>query len=120
MRNRGLRSAPVASTHVLRPSTCRSIYAAPYIRRGHSMNGGERVRNKPGCRRVVRRGGRRRKIIREVAMKTIVWAAALSLMTTMAHATCKTDAAGKNLAGAALKSFMAKCEKDAKAKCEAD
>ena len=32
-------------------------------------------------------------------------------------ATCKSDAADKKLAGAALKSFMTKCEKDAKAAC---
>jgi len=53
-------------------------------------------------------------------MKTILLAAALSLVVTSAHATCKSDAADKKLAGAALKSFMTKCEKDAKAKCEAD
>jgi hypothetical protein len=53
-------------------------------------------------------------------MKTILLAAALSLVVTSAHATCKSDAADKKLAGAALKSFMTKCEKDAKSKCEAD
>ncbi len=53
-------------------------------------------------------------------MKSIVLAAALSLVVTSAHATCKSDAADKKLAGAALKSFMTKCEKDAKSKCEAD
>ena len=37
-----------------------------------------------------------------------------------AFATCKADAAEKKLAGAALKSFMTKCEKDAKTTCEAD
>jgi hypothetical protein len=47
-------------------------------------------------------------------------AAALSLIVTSAHATCKSEAADKKLAGAALKSFMTKCEKDAKTKCEAD
>jgi len=31
-----------------------------------------------------------------------------------------SDATGKKLAGAALKSFMTKCEKDSKAKCELD
>jgi hypothetical protein len=53
-------------------------------------------------------------------MKTIVIAAALSLMATSAFATCKGDAAAKKLAGAALNSFMTKCEKDATAACEKD
>ncbi len=54
-------------------------------------------------------------------MKTLVIAAAaLSLMATSAFATCKSDAAGKKLAGAALTSFMTKCEKDATAACEKD
>jgi len=47
-------------------------------------------------------------------MKTLVLAAALSLVATSAFATCKSDAADKKLAGAALKSFMTKCESDAK------
>ena len=34
-------------------------------------------------------------------------------------ATCKSQAAEKKLAGAALKSFMGKCEKDSKATCDA-
>ena len=53
-------------------------------------------------------------------MKTILFAAALSLVATSAFATCKSDAAGKKLAGAALTSFMTKCEKDATAACELD
>ena len=53
-------------------------------------------------------------------MKTIILAAALSLAATSAFATCKSDAAGKKLAGAALTSFMKKCQTDASAKCEAD
>jgi hypothetical protein len=53
-------------------------------------------------------------------MKAILLAGALSLVVTSAHATCKSDAADKKLAGAALKSFMTKCAKDAKSKCEAD
>jgi ABC-type molybdate transport system substrate-binding protein len=59
----------------------------------------------------------------EVSVKKILLAAAFALVCTAANATCKSDAADKNakpLAGAALKSFMTKCEKDAKAKCEAD
>ena len=53
-------------------------------------------------------------------MKTIILAAALSLAATSAFATCKSDAADKKLAGAALTSFMKKCQSDATAKCEAD
>jgi hypothetical protein len=34
-------------------------------------------------------------------------------------ATCKSQAAEKKLAGAALKSFLTKCEKDSKATCDA-
>jgi hypothetical protein len=33
--------------------------------------------------------------------------------------TCKSQATEKKLAGAALKSFMTKCEKDSKATCDA-
>jgi hypothetical protein len=57
---------------------------------------------------------------REELMKTIVLAAVLSLMASSAFATCKSDAADKKLAGAALKSFMTKCEKDAAATCATD
>lgn len=42
-------------------------------------------------------------------------------LATGAHAqqvTCKAQADGKKLAGAALKSFMTKCENDAKAACD--
>ena len=54
-------------------------------------------------------------------MKRIALIAALSLLACgSASATCKSDAADKKLAGAALKSFMTKCEKDAAAKCKAD
>ena len=53
-------------------------------------------------------------------MKTLVLAAALSLVASSAFATCKSDAADKKLAGAALKSFMTKCEADAKKTCDAD
>lgn len=38
--------------------------------------------------------------------------------TTTAPATCKAQATGKKLAGAALTSFMTKCEKDATAACD--
>jgi len=53
-------------------------------------------------------------------MKTIVLAVSLSLMATSAFASCKSDAAAKKLAGAALNSFMQKCERDANTACEAD
>jgi hypothetical protein len=54
-------------------------------------------------------------------MKTIILAAALSLMTSSAFAmTCKEDTTAKKLAGAAATSHMKKCETDATAKCEAD
>ena len=53
-------------------------------------------------------------------MKTLVLAAALSLIATGAFETCKSDSADKKLAGAALTSHMKKCEADAKKNCEAD
>ncbi|MEW6449764.1 MAG: hypothetical protein AB1490_03875 [Pseudomonadota bacterium] len=53
-------------------------------------------------------------------MKTVILAAALSLVATSAFATCKSDSADKKLAGAALTSHMKKCETDAKKQCEAD
>lgn len=59
----------------------------------------------------------------EVSLKKVLLAAALALVCTAANATCKTDAVGKDgkaLVGAALKSFMTKCEKDAKVKCTAE
>jgi hypothetical protein len=53
-------------------------------------------------------------------MRSLILAAALSIVATNAFATCKSDAADKKLAGAALKSYMTKCESDAKKSCEAD
>jgi len=58
-------------------------------------------------------------------MKKILLAAALALATTCAYAddTCKSKAVdkdGKALAGAAHKSFMTKCQKDAAAACAKD
>jgi hypothetical protein len=54
-------------------------------------------------------------------MRKIGLALAVCLISSApAFATCKSDAADKKLAGAALKSFMTKCEKDAKGTCEAD
>ena len=51
-------------------------------------------------------------------MKRLTLVLALCIMSGPAFATCKSDAADKKLAGAALKSFMTKCEKDAKAACD--
>jgi hypothetical protein len=56
----------------------------------------------------------------EELMKRIALALALCVVCGPAFATCKSDAADKKLAGAALKSFMTKCEKDATTTCEAD
>ena len=55
-------------------------------------------------------------------MKTLFAASALALLATAALAqapasTCKSQASEKKLAGAALKSFMTKCEKDAASAC---
>ena len=59
-------------------------------------------------------------------MKTFVFAVTLGLITAaippLAHAegpSCKATAGDKKLAGAALNSFMKKCEADAQAKCDA-
>ena len=52
-------------------------------------------------------------------MKSIVFAAVLSLIAGSAYAdSCKATAAGNKLAGAAMNSFMTKCENDAKAGCD--
>ncbi len=54
-------------------------------------------------------------------MKKIALALTVCLLSSApAFATCKSEAADKKLAGAALKSFMTKCEKDATTSCEAD
>lgn len=55
-------------------------------------------------------------------MKTLLMAAGLSLLAANAWAadtTCKANAAEKKLAGAAMTSFMKKCEADATAACDA-
>ena len=52
-------------------------------------------------------------------MKSIVFAAVLSLIAGSAYAdSCKATAGSKKLSGAALNSFMTKCETDAKADCD--
>ncbi|MCZ7656820.1 MAG: hypothetical protein M5U07_20870 [Xanthobacteraceae bacterium] len=53
-------------------------------------------------------------------MKTFVLAVAFGLAAGPAFASCKSEAAAKKLAGAALTSFMTKCERDATAACETD
>jgi hypothetical protein len=54
-------------------------------------------------------------------MKTIVFAAVFSLVASSAFAaSCKVEAGNKKLAGAAMTSFMTKCETDAKVTCEKD
>ena len=56
-------------------------------------------------------------------MRHLALAALIALGATAAYAqqpapaTCNSQAAAKKLAGAALKSFMTKCEKDAAAAC---
>jgi hypothetical protein len=54
-------------------------------------------------------------------MKTFTLAAVLCVLAGSVYAqspTCKVQAGEKKLAGAALNSFMTKCEKDAKADCD--
>ena len=53
-------------------------------------------------------------------MKRIALILAVCVMSGPAFATCKSDAADKKLAGAALKSAVTKCTKDATATCAAD
>jgi hypothetical protein len=57
----------------------------------------------------------------EVQMKRLVITALLCLATTAAAAqtsTCQSQATDKKLAGAALNSFMKKCQKDAQTTCD--
>jgi hypothetical protein len=59
--------------------------------------------------------------IREVSMRSIVWAVAFCFVAGSAFAqgsSCKSQASGKKLAGAALTSFMKKCETDAQKACD--
>lgn len=52
-------------------------------------------------------------------MRVLILAAAFALVAGSAHAAaCKVEASNKKLAGAALNSFMTKCEKDAQAMCD--
>lgn len=52
-------------------------------------------------------------------MRALLLAAAIVFTAGSAHAAaCKVEASNKKLAGAALNSFMTKCEKDAQAVCD--
>lgn len=52
-------------------------------------------------------------------MRALLLAAVFALAAGNAHAAaCKIEATNKKLAGAALNSFMTKCEKDAQAVCD--
>ena len=53
-------------------------------------------------------------------MKRLALILAVCLASGPAFATCKSEATDKKLAGAALKSFMTKCEKDANTACDLD
>jgi hypothetical protein len=58
----------------------------------------------------------------EDAMKFVILAVLISTFgagSALAEASCKERATEKKLAGAALTSFMKKCESDAKASCDA-
>ena len=52
-------------------------------------------------------------------MKRIALAVLLGLITGAYAASCKIDATEKKLAGAAMNSFMKKCETDAQKSCDA-
>jgi hypothetical protein len=56
-------------------------------------------------------------------MRLMMFAVVLAFVASGAQAqspTCKAQASEKKLAGAAMNSFMKKCETDAKKACEAD
>ena len=53
-----------------------------------------------------------------LAINMIIVGSVVSLGTASADESCKAQAADKKLAGAALTSFMTKCEKDATAVCD--
>jgi hypothetical protein len=55
-------------------------------------------------------------------MKRVLLAAFLAVFASSAYAqspSCQSQASDKKLAGAALKSFMTKCQKDAQTACDA-
>jgi len=54
-------------------------------------------------------------------MRTLILATLFSALAATAYAqapTCKSQSAEKNLHGAAEKSFLTRCQKDAKASCD--
>jgi hypothetical protein len=52
-------------------------------------------------------------------MKAFAIALAMTFAASAAHAaSCKVEASNKKLAGAAMTSFMNKCERDAKESCD--
>lgn len=53
-----------------------------------------------------------------LAVTIFVAGLGISLVEVSADEACKAQAADKKLAGAALTSFMTKCEKDAKTACD--
>jgi hypothetical protein len=53
-------------------------------------------------------------------MLAVIMSVSLSAASLAADVSCSATAKDKKLAGAALKSFMTKCEKDAAAKCDLD
>jgi hypothetical protein len=53
-------------------------------------------------------------------MLAVIMSVCLSGASLAADMSCSATAKDKKLAGAALKSFMTKCEKDATAKCDLD
>ena len=65
-------------------------------------------------------GGNLREVMMHTLTISIVVAAvmAASIAAASADESCKAQAADKKLAGAALTSFMTKCEKDATAVCD--
>jgi hypothetical protein len=69
---------------------------------------------------MIRFGGNPRRI--KMRTLAIIVAVTVGLMTSLATASadesCNAQAGDKKLAGAALTSFMTKCEKDAAAACD--
>jgi len=62
-------------------------------------------------------------LFKEDAMRvimTLIVGCLMSSAAMAADATCNATANEKKLHGAALNSFITKCEKDAKSKCDAD
>ena len=82
--------------------------------------------NTPCCPEIAARiatlyGAFGESAMEKAPMRYVIAAMLLGLLAATAHAqgaTCKAQSGEKKLAGAALKSFMTKCEKDAKAACD--